>query len=267
LLGEVDIDAKYDSNAHLFKLFEMNSKKRNVKDTTLYYSFVIEYEIPELNQKEIMKGIIRHTYKKGEEYSKTYICKIDLYSNTIKDKEGAEPYDYIEDWLDNRNFLDYRIKSKRKREKNIEILKNQDTTIFKVKYLNNKAIIDNFYYGFINNKNIYLFEESYSPTGKMIPIQKLAKPIKYVSTRRYYYMAEFVNDDNLLYPKSVTRLREYFNMKDEKKPVKMVMRASVKTIPNPNLESELNIRMRSNTTEYMKEIKETYPNLVIPSTE
>lgn len=49
-----------------------------------------------------MKGIIRHNYIKDANNTMSYICKLDLYSNTIKDKEGAEPYDYIQMYLDNK---------------------------------------------------------------------------------------------------------------------------------------------------------------------
>jgi len=162
------------------------------------------------------------------------------------------------------------MKYNKKEKKDIEILKNQDSTIFKVKYLERKILVDNFYYGFINNKNIYLFEESFEcapiiATDKAF--QKLAKPIKYVSAERKYNNIEYVNDDNILYPKSITRRYEYSNVKDEKNPIKMIMRVYVKTIPKPNFDFELGIKMVGNITEYMKAIKEQYPKLIIPDKE
>ena len=274
LLTEVGIDSKYDPNAHLYKLFEMNSEKRNTIDTTVYYSFTIEYEIPELNQKEIMKGTIRHTYKKEAKYTVPFICDVEFYSNTIKDKDGADPYDNVLHALDNWKFFDYTIKSSKKAKKDIQILKNSDTIIFKVKFLNSESSSDNknnYYYGFINNKNIYCMEESFecvNPTNTAYKMtQKLAKPIRYVYAVRRYFIYEYVNDNNLLYPKSFIRRYEYLNIKDEKKPIKMVMSVHVETIPNPNFETELDIRMNGNTTEYMETIKKQYPKLVIPNKE
>lgn len=268
LLENVDVSAQYDANVHLSNLFQTNSKKRNVRDTTVYYSFKIEYEIPELNQKEIMKGIIRHNYIKDANNTMSYICKLDLYSNTIKDKEGAEPYDYIQMYLDNKNVVRYSSKSEKKRKKDIEVLRSQDTTLFVVKYLDDEVRLDNFYFGFINNKNIYFFEESFETKNvDLTTVRKLAKPIKYVDTQRKYNRIEYVRDDNMLYPKSIHRLYEYNNVKNPNKPVKMVMRVSAQTIPNPNLETELRVRVFGNTTEYMQDIKENYPDLVIPNKE
>ena len=136
-----------------------------------------------------------------------------------------------------------------------------------VKYLKTETLVDNFYYGFINNKNIYLFEESFETKPNIGAIQKLAKPLRYVHGERRYNIVEFVNDDNFLYPKSMNRRYEYSNIKDKKKPIKMVMRVYVETIPNPNLDFELDIRLPRSTTETMEKIKEKYPKLIIPDKE
>lgn len=161
----------------------------------------------------------------------------------------------------------YSFKSE-KTKKDIEVLRSQDTTLFVVKYLDDEVRLDNFYFGFINNKNIYFFEESFETKNvDLTTVRKLAKPIKYVDTQRKYNRIEYVSDDNMLYPKSIHRLYEYNNVKNPNKPVKMVMRVSAQTIPNPNLETELRVRVFGNTTEYMQDIKENYPDLVIPNKE
>ncbi len=95
----VTVSGKYNARKHLIRLRNQSKELYKNTDTTIFYRFEIQVEIPDSNQKEVFSGIIKAPYYGNHGllyYQTAYFCRIDNYENSITDSNYVfTPYCFI----------------------------------------------------------------------------------------------------------------------------------------------------------------------------
>ncbi len=88
----VTVSGKYNARKHLIRLRNQSKEMYKNTDTTIFYRFEIQFEIPDSNQKEVFSGILKVPYYGNHEllyYQTAYFCHLDNYENTFTDSNYA----------------------------------------------------------------------------------------------------------------------------------------------------------------------------------
>jgi hypothetical protein len=248
LLEEVEVKGDYNAKKHLLKLLNESQQTAYKLDTNIYYTFKEINTIPELNQIEIFKGILR-VENKG--YSKKgnliFISEISRYKNTIgnstyQQMQSSRIFEkFVIDVLYPRNIRRLR----RNNHFQGGVHNTRDSLIFRVSTKSNKISADADYILFIKNK---------------LRTRELARTFHRDTLVLKYYIKTDYSLSRIILPEHILASREYILENGQL----VSNTVELQQIGNPNIEHELNVFLSHlSCQKLVKKVKEKYPDLII----
>ncbi len=255
LLGEVEVDAKYDAKKHLLKLLNESQQTTYGLDTVIYYKFKEINTIQELGQTEIFTGILKveNTGHSGGGCI-VFVSEIFNYYNSTE----QEIYQLMQTKLMNINSIVMTLNSnvlypiiiKRIKKKNsVERpnLSSGDSISFSVLTKKNNVDIEFSYINFVKDR---IKTRAFAGTNN-----RSDEYCKYYFDMDYSLLSRSI-------PEHIVFSREY-GLKND-----LVFNnyIELEKIDNPNNESELNILFFNlNNKELVEKAKMKFPDIEIPA--